>query len=98
MKNIEIIDDALNCKYEIYAASDEDFDVIFPKGQDIEFSDDLFDRLGEDEALKLTRRLWKNRVERTEVRGIHGILFYGEDNFEKKTTFPSKRLDEDCFP
>lgn len=95
MKNIEVIDGALNCKYEIYAATDEDFEVIFPNEQDVEFADDLFCRLGEEEALKLTRRLWKNPVERTVVQGIHGILFYDEANLRKKPIFPSKRLAED---
>ncbi len=31
MKNIQVIDGALNCVYDIFPLTDEDFSVIFPK-------------------------------------------------------------------
>jgi hypothetical protein len=46
MKNIQIIDGAENCTFSIFQATEEEFQVIFPKAdQDIEFSEDLFGRL-----------------------------------------------------
>jgi hypothetical protein len=35
MKNIQV-DNAVNCAYDIFAATDEEFNLIFPDGRDIE--------------------------------------------------------------
>ena len=37
MKNIQIIDGAENCVYDLFAATDEEFARIFPIGTDIAF-------------------------------------------------------------
>ncbi|HEV2804208.1 MAG TPA: hypothetical protein VGW57_04665 [Chthoniobacterales bacterium] len=51
MKNVQIIDGAINCAYSVYEMSDESFRVIFPaEGQDVEFIDDLIARMGEAKA------------------------------------------------
>ena len=50
MKNIQVIDGASNCSYDIYAVTEEEFHVLFPDaGQDIEFIEDAIDRIGDDE-------------------------------------------------
>ncbi|MEM6414375.1 MAG: hypothetical protein AAF720_06930 [Pseudomonadota bacterium] len=93
MKNIQVIDGADNCAYDVYKVSDEDFKVIFPgEGQDIEFADDLFNRLTEEETNDLTSRLWLNLLDKPDVDGIHGTLFY-ELEFKKKF-YPTKRDSE----
>ncbi len=92
MKNIQVIDGADNCAYDIFSISDEGFLKIFPNGQDIEFSEDLFERLGEDVACKILEPVWKNRLAKTEVKGIHGTLFYGLQS--KKQYYPNKRDDD----
>lgn len=43
VKNIQVIDGADNCTYNIYAATEEEFDDIFPNGADVEFIEDYFD-------------------------------------------------------
>ena len=91
MKNIQVIDDALNCTYSIFAVEDAEFEMLFPNGTDIEFNDDLFARLGEAEAAKLLDEIWKRPVDKKSVIGIHGTLFYGMDY--KKKYYPTKR---DC--
>ena len=46
MKNIQVIDGAENCTYDIYSINDKDFKIIFPgKTQDVEFADDLINAL-----------------------------------------------------
>ena len=35
VKNIQVIDGAVNCVYDIYSATDEEFSLIFPSGTDI---------------------------------------------------------------
>lgn len=89
MKNIQVIDSAINCAYNIYSVTSEVFEKIFPNGQDIEFSDDLFARLGDETAQELLSPVWSSRVEKCDVKGVHGTLFYGLD--EKKPFYPNKK-------
>lgn len=89
-KNIQVIDGATNCAYSIYPMNSADFAKVFPgPGQDVEFIDDLVDRLGEAEADRILSGMWGHRVEKPDVRGIHGTLFY-ELEF-KKRFYPNKR-------
>ncbi|BAS58989.1 hypothetical protein NIES2135_14910 [Leptolyngbya boryana NIES-2135] len=87
MKNIQIIDRAINCAYDIYSATDEEFLKIFPNpGQDIQFNEDIED---DEEVRQILARLWKRRVKKSEVHGIHGTLFYQLS--EKKRFYPNKK-------
>lgn len=52
MKNIQIIDGADNCVYDIYAASEEQFNLIFPNGTNIAFIDEVYAREDENEHKK----------------------------------------------
>jgi hypothetical protein len=92
MKHIQIIDGALNCTYSIFAVEDGEFEYLFPNGTDIEFNDDLFNRLGEAEASKLLAKIWERPVDKKSVVGIHGTLFYGMDH--KKKYYPTRRDSE----
>ncbi|WP_457328722.1 hypothetical protein [Rhizobacter sp. P5_C2] len=42
MKNIQVIDGAENCVYDIFQASDEEFSLIFSDGRDIAFIDEVY--------------------------------------------------------
>ena len=75
MKNIQVIDGADNCTYEIYSATDREFKTIFPNGQDIEFIDELVNRLGKKKASKLLASLWKRRQNKKSIKGLHGRCF-----------------------
>ena len=95
MKNIQVIDDAVNCTYDIYVINDTDFIEIFPDGNDIEFEDELFKRLGNDRAKDILSKLWEKRVDKKIVDGIHGTLFFGEHLCEEKKPFyPTKKEAE----
>ncbi|MGI0134101.1 MAG: hypothetical protein ACREBW_03995 [Candidatus Micrarchaeaceae archaeon] len=90
MKNVQVIDGALNCTYSIYAVSDRIFRSLFPrKGQDIEFSEDAFERIGHKAAAPLFKSIWKRRINKETAKGIHGTLFFGLTN--KKEYYPNKR-------
>jgi hypothetical protein len=43
MKNIQTIDGAENCTYDIFEATDEEFIILFPNATNITFSEDLCD-------------------------------------------------------
>ncbi len=92
MKHIQVIDGALNCTYSIFAVEDAEFEMLFPTGTDIEFIDDLVNRLGEAEASNILTMMWERPVDKKSVVGIHGTLFY-ELGYKKKY-YPTKRESE----
>src|ERR1700722_10167609 len=93
MKNIQVIDGAENCAYDIFAATDEEFTVIFPPGQDIAFIDEVYSRTKPSVLEKALSMIWTRRLGKTEALGIHGILFY---QLERKKIYYPTRRDEDA--
>lgn len=91
-KNIQVIDGALNCTYDIFAATERDFAAIFPRGRDIEFIEDFGKRVKAKRGNAILQRLWEARVDKKRVRGIHGTLFY-QLSFKKKY-YPTKKESE----
>lgn len=96
MKNTQVIDDADNSKYRIYAATEAEFDQIFPSGADIEFAEDFVDRVGEETGIEITEAIWARPVAKESVQGIHGTLFYGLKK-EKAKFYPTKRFSDDNY-
>ena len=94
MKNVQVIDGADNCTYDIFSIEDEKFEKVFPNGQDIEFIEDLKKRLSEDESTKLFKGFWDNPVKKSEVNGIHGTIFY--ELYFKSPFYPTRK-DEDMI-
>ena len=72
MKNIEIVDGALNSRFEIYTVEDELFQRLFPGGTDEMYLEDLDENLQNDPAF--WDRIYAQEVNRQKVQGIHGIL------------------------
>jgi hypothetical protein len=92
VRNIQIIDGALNSVYDIFAATDEEFALIFPGDEDIAFIDEV---LARDQAQNLENvfaRIWRRRIPKREAVGIDGILFYGLE--EKKQFYPTRKDEE----
>ncbi len=89
MKNIQVIDGAANSEYAIYAVTEKEFETIFPgSNQNVEFIEDLIARLGKRKTGDLLRPVWSRRVEKPDVVGIHGTLFY--ELLRKKEFYPTK--------
>lgn len=89
MKHIQVIDDATNCTYSLFALSDEDFAELFPEDTDVAFSDEIYVRLGEPRANAILNTTWEHPVDKKTVQGIHGTLFYGLEY--KKKLYPTRR-------
>lgn len=90
MKNIQVIDDAINTRYSIYCSTEEDFALIFPnKDQDIEFADEFFARHNDNLPQRVMERIWERPVDKKAVSGIHGTLFYNLP--EKKKFYIDKK-------
>ncbi len=94
MKNIQVIDSAVNCTYDIFAATEEEFSQIFLGDTDIEFNTDVYKRLGEEKSARIFGKIWSRKVDKKSVNGIHGTIFYGLDN--KKEFYPTKK-DSDIY-
>lgn len=96
MRNLQVIDGAENCAYDVFAATDEEFEVIFPKGQDIAFIDEVCSRVESTSLEKIFSMIWTRRVRKREVQGIHGLLFYELEY--KKCYYPNRRDEEAVNP
>ncbi len=94
MKNIQVIDGAVNADYNIYEATDEAFALIFPNDADIEFIEDFIERVGEDVAGATLAPMWSRRLEKRSINGIHGTLFY-ELVQHKRKYYPNKKFSDD---
>ncbi len=93
MKNIQVIDGADNCVYDIYQVSDEDLNIIFPiPDQNIEFIEDFEKRVGTKLVKDLNERIWMNRIPKSLVNGIHGTLFF---QMEHKKKYYLNKIDSD---
>ena len=94
VRYIQVIDEAPNCTFSIFAATEEDFLAIFPEsGQDIEFAEDLFERLGDDEARRVVTPMWSRPVRKAQANGIHGTLFYGYA--KRRHHYPASKRERD---
>lgn len=96
MKNIQIIDGAENCVYDIFAATDEEFALIFKNETDIAFIDEIYEA-GDVELLDAAfNSIWQRRVKKIDVYGIHGTIFYELDH--KRPYYPTRKDEEACNP
>jgi hypothetical protein len=89
MKNIQVVDGALNCTFSIFQATDEEFVRLFPEpGQEIQFAEDLdpgiADTLG-------SNPIWQCPIRKRDAQGIHGTLFFGLERY--KTVYRERRED-----
>lgn len=84
MKNIQIIDGALNCTFSIFQATPEEFDLLFPEpGQDIQFSEDLESLPNQDGVMSSLRALWERPIKKSDAMGIHGTIFYELERYRE---------------
>ena len=96
MKNIQVIDGAKNSVYDIFAATDEEFALVFPEGTDIAFIDEVIANGGGEQLDAAFNNIWQRRVIKSEALGIHGIIFYELE--EKKVYYPTRRDEEAVNP
>lgn len=96
MKNIQVIDGAENSVYDIFAATEEEFALIFPAGQDVAFIDEVLARGPKKQLGEALGRIWERRLPKREAMGIHGLVFYGLEH--KKKYYPTRRDEEAVNP
>jgi len=96
MKNIQVIDGAVNAVYDIFAAPDEVFALVFPPGTDVAFIEDIERRPNAKVTFDALNTIWKHRVPKAQAMGIHGVLFYGL--YSKRQNYPTLRDEEAINP
>lgn len=96
MKNIQVIDGADNAVYDIFAASDEVFEMVFPRGTDVAFIEEIRERPDADRVLSALETIWAQRLPKSQAMGIHGLLFY--ELIEKRQYYPTLRDEEATNP
>ena len=94
MKNIQVIDGARNSVYDIFSATEDEFSLIFPAGEDVAFIDEVMARGPTDALNAAFDNIWKRRTAKKDAMGIHGLLFYELEH--KKLYYPTRR-DEDAI-
>jgi hypothetical protein len=95
MKNIQIIDGALNATFSVLQATEEEYATIFPTGRDMELIEDLIERLGDDEAGRMLAPRWERPVLKRDALGIHGTLFVDNERTQRKIPQSKREVDRD---
>ena len=77
MKNIQVIDGALNCTFSIFQATDDEFSLLFPEGdQDIQYAENLAGLSNSKAIEDALGRIWQRPIRKRDAMVIHGTLFY----------------------
>ena len=96
MKNIQVIDGAINSVYDVFQATDEEFPLIFPANEDVAFIEEVFERGPPEELIAAYKEIWKRRIPKREAMGIHGLLFFELE--DKMKYYPTRRDEEAINP
>ncbi|NLR40890.1 hypothetical protein [Novosphingobium sp. ERW19] len=90
MKNILIIDGAMNATFSVFQATDEEFATLFPNGEEIDVIEDVILRTSEEVADVILARVWERPILKSEAQGIHATLIY-DDPARRDYLPPSRR-------
>ena len=92
MKNIQVIDGAVNSIFEIYEVDDLIFNEIFANERDVVFISDLleYSDFSNEEVIAFWRKVYSCRKDKKIVNGIHGTLHLEGSNCKKDYYFDGK--------
>ena len=94
MKNIQVIDGALNATFSVFQATEEEFAAIFPaEGQDMEIIEDFLERVGEEQARRILQPVWERPILKRDAQGIHGTLYY--EYADRRQYLPTTKREVD---
>src|SRR5215469_2348879 len=92
MKNIQVIDGALNCTFSIFQATDDEFRLLLPeRDQDIQYAEDLAGLSNSKSIEDALGRIWQRPIRKRDAMGIHATLFYELQRY--KQWYPHERED-----
>jgi len=67
LKAIQVIDGALNCTYPIHLATDDEFEILFLDGTDIQCIEDIRTRQNRQQMANILTRLWSREIDKKDV-------------------------------
>ena len=95
MKNIQVIDGAQNCVYDIFAATDEEFAMISTRNRHCLYCEIYAN--GDNSLLDAAfENIWQRPIKKAEAEGIQGTIFYELEY--KKVYYPTRRDVEAVNP
>lgn len=95
MKNIQIIDGAVNATFSLFKAMDDEFFELFVEGADMDLIEDLIGRLGKRRVDEILGAIWERPVLKRDANGIHGTLFYGWESRRRFMPVTKREVDLD---
>jgi hypothetical protein len=94
LKNIQIIDGALNATLSVFQATEDEFSALFPAdSQDMELIEDFIERCGEEEAERILGPIWERPILKRDTQGIHGTLYY--EYADRRQYLPATKREVD---
>ena len=93
MKNIQIIDSAINATFSIFQASETEFQAIFPDDHNMEIVEDFFERVGNTVAGQILGPICQRPILKRDALGIHGTLYYGYA--DRRDVIPATKREVD---
>jgi hypothetical protein len=95
LKNIQIIDRAVNATFSVFQATEDEFLAIFPAvGQDMAFFEDFVARYGE-QSERILGPIWERPILKSDAHGIHGTLYYGYEDRRHHLPATKREVDWD---
>ena len=85
MKNVQIIDGAVNSVFEIYEIDDLSFKEIFTNDRDVVFMSEITKYIdcNNEESVLFWQKFYSNRKDKKSINGIHGTLHLEGSNCQK---------------
>lgn len=93
MKNILMVDGAMNATYSVFQATDEEFATLFPNGEEIDVIEDVIARTGEGISEDIFNRVWNRPILKSDTQGIHATLIF--DDPSRRDYLPPSRREVD---
>jgi hypothetical protein len=91
-RNVQVIDNSPSCMYDVYALTEDEFNMLFVAGTDVAFLDDVYAREDPARLHELFSQVLSRRLPKRDVQGIHGTLFFEMPH--KRTLYPTLRDEE----
>lgn len=95
MKNILIVEFAINATFSVFRATDEEYATLFLNGQEIEVIEDVVERVGEVVAGVIFSRIWERPILKRDAQGIHATLIYDQPSRRDYLPFSRREVDWD---
>ena len=93
MKNILMVDSAMNATFSVFQATDDEFKTLFPNGEEMDVIEDVIIRTGEEVAGVIFDQVWQRPILKSEATGIHATIIY--DDPSRRDYLPASRREID---